>query len=74
MQSCSRCVLSFYFKISKVLLCQNNDKSKIVWFEKCDWVQFSVKFRDLEVQSFTTNNNEFFPPVFQGFWQNNNLF
>ena len=44
-----------------------------------EWVQFLVKFQDLEVlliideliiRSFT-NNNEFFPMVFQGFSQNN---
>ena len=44
-----------------------------------EWVQFLVKFQDLEVLliideliiiSFT-NNNEFFPMVFQGFSQNN---
>ena len=36
----------------------------------CEWVQFSVKFQAVEVWSFS-NNNEFFPTVFQGFCQNN---
>ena len=36
----------------------------------CEWVPFSVKFQAVEVWSFS-NNNEFFPTVFQGFCQNN---
>ena len=35
----------------------------------CEWVQFSVTFQAVKVWSFT-NNNEFFPAVFQGFCQN----
>ena len=38
MQSCSRYVLSLCFKRINVLLCQNKDKSEIVWFGKCLWM------------------------------------
>ena len=64
----------FYHSVSKESkFCCVKTKVKV---KLCDlkttyeWVQFSVKFQDLEAWSFT-DNNEFFPAVFQGFSQNN---
>ena len=64
----------FYHSISKELkFCcvKIKVKGKVCDLKNaCEWVHFSVKFQAVEVWGFT-NNNEFFPAVFQGFCQNN---